>query len=38
MTYEVGNPGPGSGQAQKCCGVKPVNRIPETYLEYLTTS
>jgi hypothetical protein len=26
-TYEVGNPGPGWGQAQKCGGVKPVNGI-----------
>ena len=28
MTYYFGNPGPGLGQAQKCCGVKPVNGIP----------
>jgi hypothetical protein len=28
MIYEVGNPGPGLGQAQKCDMVKPVNRIP----------
>ena len=26
-TYEVGNPGPGLGQAQQCGGVKPVNGI-----------
>jgi len=38
MTYDVGNPGPGSGQAHIFCGVKPVNGIPETYLECLTTS
>jgi len=28
MTYDVGNPGPGFGQAQKCDWVKPVNGIP----------
>jgi hypothetical protein len=28
MIYEVGNPGPGLGQAQNCDRVKPVNRIP----------
>jgi hypothetical protein len=28
-TYDVGNPGLGLGQAQKCGGVKPVN-IRET--------
>jgi hypothetical protein len=27
MTYEVGNPGHGLGQAEKCGGVKPVNGI-----------
>ena len=27
-TYDVGNPGPGYGQAQKCSGVKPANGIP----------
>jgi hypothetical protein len=27
MTCDVGNPGPGLGQAQKCGGVKPVNGI-----------
>jgi hypothetical protein len=30
MTYDVGNIGPGLGegrQAQKCCGIKPVNGI-----------
>jgi hypothetical protein len=27
-TYDVGNPGPGLGQAQKCGRVKPVNWIP----------
>ena len=32
MTYDVGNPGPGFGQAQKYDGVKPVNGIP-TLLE-----
>jgi len=26
--YDVGNPGPGLGQAHKCDGVKPVNEIP----------
>jgi len=26
MTYDVGNPGPGLGQAQKCVGVKSVNK------------
>ena len=25
MTYDIGYPGPGFGQAQKCGGVKPVN-------------
>ena len=25
MTYDVGNPGPGLGQSQKCVGVKSVN-------------
>jgi hypothetical protein len=28
MTYDVGNPGPGLGQAQKCSEVKLVNGIP----------
>jgi hypothetical protein len=28
MTYDVGNPDSGIGQAQKCGGVKPVNGIP----------
>jgi len=27
-TYDVGNPGPGLGQGQKCIGVKSVNGIP----------
>ena len=27
-TYDVGNPGPGLGQAQHCGRVKPVNGIP----------
>ena len=27
-TYDVGNPGPGLGQAHKCGRVKPVNGIP----------
>ena len=27
MTYDVGNPGPGLGQTQKCGEVKPVNGI-----------
>jgi hypothetical protein len=27
MTYDVGNPGPGLGQVQKCDGVKPANMI-----------
>ena len=27
-TYEVGNPGPGLGQAHKCDGIKPVNENP----------
>ena len=26
MTYDVGNPGPGLEQAQKCVGVKSVNK------------
>ena len=26
--YDVGNPGPGLGQALKCGGVEPVNGIP----------
>ena len=26
-TYDVGNPGPGLGQAQTCRGVKPGNEI-----------
>jgi len=25
MTYDIGNPGPGLGQAQKCGGVKLIN-------------
>jgi hypothetical protein len=28
MAYDVGNPDPGMGQAQKCGGVKLVNGIP----------
>jgi len=28
MTYDVGNPGPDLGQAQKCGGVKAINGIP----------
>jgi hypothetical protein len=28
MTYDVGNQGPGLGQAQKCDRVKLVNGIP----------
>jgi hypothetical protein len=28
MTCDIDNPGPGSGQAQKCGEVKPVNLIP----------
>jgi len=28
MTYDIGNPGPGLGQAQKCGWVKPFNGIP----------
>jgi hypothetical protein len=28
MAYDVGNPGPGMGQAQKCGRVKLVNGIP----------
>jgi len=28
MTYDVGNLGPGLGQAQKCGRFKPVNGIP----------
>jgi hypothetical protein len=28
MTYDVGNPGPGLVQAQKCGGVKPVKGFP----------
>jgi len=28
MTYDVGNPDPGLGQAQKSDRVKPVNVIP----------
>ena len=28
MTYDVGNPGPGFGQAHRCGEVKQVNRIP----------
>jgi hypothetical protein len=27
-TYDVGNPGSGMGQTQKCGGVKPVYGIP----------
>ena len=30
-TYDVGNPGPGMGQAQKYDGVKPVNGIPTLF-------
>ena len=32
-TYDVGNLGPGLGQAHKCGGVKPANRIPNPSLE-----
>jgi hypothetical protein len=28
MPYDVGNPGPGLGQAHICCRIKPVNEIP----------
>ena len=28
MACDVGHPGPGLGQAEKCGGVKPVNGIP----------
>ena len=28
MTYNIGNPGPGLGQAQKCGRGNPVNGIP----------
>ena len=28
MAYDIENPGPGMGQAQKCGGVKPFNGIP----------
>jgi hypothetical protein len=28
MTYDVGNPGPGLGQAQKCGRDKPIDEIP----------
>jgi len=28
VTYHVGNPSPGLGQAQQCVGVKPVNETP----------
>jgi len=28
MTYDIGNPGPGLGQTQKCGRVKPINGIP----------
>jgi hypothetical protein len=42
MTYDVGNQGPGLGQAQKCDRVKLVNGIPilpnphdkTSYLQY----
>ena len=27
MTYDIGNPGPGLGEAQKCGGVEPVNGV-----------
>jgi len=27
MTYDIGNPGPGLGQAQKYARVKPVNGV-----------
>ena len=30
MTYDVVNPGPGLGQAQKCSEVKSVNGTPST--------
>jgi hypothetical protein len=32
MAYDVGNPVPGLGQAQKYGGVKPVNEIPTPLL------
>jgi len=28
MPYDVGNPGPGLGQAHICCRIKLVNEIP----------
>jgi len=34
-SYDVGNPGPGLGQAQKCGGVKPVKGI-STSIHVLT--
>jgi hypothetical protein len=30
ITYDVGNPGIGLGQAQKCGGVKQVNNVIQT--------
>ena len=43
MTYDVGNLSPGSGQAPKCGGVKPVNGDPnppllKTYLSGIQKS
>jgi hypothetical protein len=34
MTYDIGYPGPGFGQAQKCGGVKPVNALGLFHLEF----
>jgi hypothetical protein len=28
VTYDIGNPGSGLGQAKKCGGVKSINEIP----------
>jgi hypothetical protein len=35
ITYDVGNPGPGLGQAPKCSEVKLVNGIPLRLFGYL---
>jgi len=37
-TCDVGNPGPGLGQAQKCVGGKPVNGIPTIPSYYIHNS
>jgi len=36
--YDIGNPGPRLGQAQKCCGVKSVKGISTSIHDALTNT